>query len=75
MNDPNQELVDIEFVWDNRKYRIDKVDNQDVELRDITFELKRQDYQWWVEEILIKVKEVLQENEKKEFVPSFTKES
>lgn len=72
MNDPNQELVDTEFVWDNRKYKIDKVDNQDVELRDITFESSAGLPIFRVEDIN-KIKEVLKENDKKKFAPSFTK--
>ena len=68
----NDNLLGVEFDWDDRKYRIEKVDNEDVELRDITFQSTAGLPIFRVEK-LDKVKSILAEKEKKEFIPEFEK--
>ena len=68
----NDNLLGIEFEWENRKYRIDKVNNEEVELRDITFQSTAGLPIFRVEKT-DKILSILAEKEKKEFTPQFEK--
>jgi len=65
-------IVGTEFEWNDRKYRIEKVDSEDVELKDITF-VNSVGIPIFRVEKLDKIKSLLAEKEEKEFIPSFEK--